>query len=109
MLRKIEGKETQELLKEWADKIASYDPQADLKSRIERYTNNEKKKPSGKPAPSDLQPGPVADMNRPGHCYASVIKPLTGLAVKGAASIKASTTASMAPLERACITRSLAR
>ncbi len=83
VLRKIEGKETQEVLKEWADKIASYDPQADLKSRIERYTNNEKKKPSGKPAPSNLQPGPVADMNRPGHCYASVIKPLTGHAVKG--------------------------
>ena len=84
VLRKIEGKETQELLKEWADKIASYDPQADLKSRIERYTNNEKKKPGGRPAPSDLQPGPAADMNRPGHSYASVIKPLTGLAAKGA-------------------------
>ena len=84
VLGKIEGNETQELLKEWTDKIASYDPHVDLKSRIERYTNNEKKKPSGKPAPSDLQPGPVADMNRPGHCYASVIQPLTGLAVKGA-------------------------
>lgn len=84
VLRKIEGKETQELLKEWTDKIASYDPQADLKSRIDRYNGNEQKKPSGKPAPSDLRPGPVADMNRPGHCYASVIRPLTGFAVKGA-------------------------
>jgi len=84
VLRNIEGQETQEWLKEWSDKIASYDPQADLKSRIERYTNHEKKKPSGQPAPSDLRPGPVADMNRPGHCYAGVIKPLTGLAVKGA-------------------------
>ncbi len=84
VLRKIEGKETQEVLKEWAEKIAKYDPQADLKSRIERYDRNEKRKPSGKPAPSDLQPGPLADMNRPGHCYASVIKPLTGFAVKGA-------------------------
>ena len=83
VLRNIDGPETQTLLKEWSEKIASYDPQADLKSRIERYTNHEKKKPSGQPVPSDLRPGPVADMNRPGHCYAGVIKPLTGLAVKG--------------------------
>jgi sialate O-acetylesterase len=83
-MAKVEGRETKELLKEWADKIAAYDAQADLQSRIQRHNDNEKKKPSGKPAPSDLRPGPVADMNRPGRCYASVIRPLTGLAVKGA-------------------------
>ena len=37
--------------------------------------------PSSKP-PSDLRPGPAADKNRPGYCYASVIRPLEGLAVK---------------------------
>jgi sialate O-acetylesterase len=38
---------------------------------------------SSKP-PSDLRPGPAADKNRPGYCYASVIRPLEGFAVKGA-------------------------
>ena len=84
VLQKIESKETKELLQEWTDKIAVYDPQADLQKRVENYNNNEKKKASGQPVPSDLRPGPVADMNRPGRCYASVIKPLTGFAVKGA-------------------------
>lgn len=84
VLQTIEGQETRELLKEWADKIAAYDPQADLKSRVERHAANEKKKPSGKPAPTELRPGPVADMNRPGYCYAGVLRPLTGFAVKGA-------------------------
>ncbi|HQW28257.1 MAG TPA: sialate O-acetylesterase [Verrucomicrobiales bacterium] len=84
VLQQIDGKETRELLKDWTDRIAAYDPQADLRKRIEDYNNNEKKKPSGKPVPSDLRPGPVADMNRPGRCYAGAIKPLAGLAVKGA-------------------------
>jgi sialate O-acetylesterase len=88
VLRKIDGKETRDMLKEWDDKIAAYDPQADLKKRIESYNaNKEKMKEKGKtqPAPADLRPGQVADRNRPGHCYASVIKPLGGLAIKGAA------------------------
>lgn len=34
--------------------------------------------------PSDLRPGPIADKNRPGYCYASVIQPLEGFAIKGA-------------------------
>ena len=40
--------------------------------------------PADSQPPSDLRPGPVADKNRPGCCYASVIKPLRGLAVAGA-------------------------
>ena len=84
VIRKVEGKETQDWLQEWANKIATYDAQADLKSRIERHNKNPKKKASGEPPPSDLRPGPIADRNRPGFCYASVIRPLTGLAVKGA-------------------------
>jgi len=87
VLRKIDGKETRDMLKEWDDKIAAYDPQADLKKRIESYNaNKEKMKEKGKtqPAPADLRPGPVADRNRPGYCYASVIRPLGGLAIKGA-------------------------
>jgi sialate O-acetylesterase len=87
VLRKIDGKETRDMLKEWDDKIAAYDPQADLKKRIESYNANKEKmkdKDKTQPAPTDLRPGPVADRNRPGHCYASVIRPLAGLTIKGA-------------------------
>ena len=84
-LRKIDGKETRDLLKEWDDKIAAYNPQADLEQRIASYHKNiEKMKAKGEPLPSDLRPGPAADMNRPGRCYAGVIRSLGGLAVKGA-------------------------
>jgi sialate O-acetylesterase len=40
--------------------------------------------PADSEPPSDLRPGPAADRNRPGFCYASVIRPLAGLAVRGA-------------------------
>jgi len=91
VLRKIDGKETRDMLKEWDDKIAAFDPQLDLKNRIAGYEGKMKKtKAEGKslPAdskpPSDLRSGPAADRNRPGHCYAGVIRPLAGLAIKGA-------------------------
>ncbi len=84
VLQLVDGKETRDLLKEWKDKIAAYDPKADLQARIARHQENEKKKPTGQPVPSDLRPGPVADMNRPGRCYAGVIRPLAGLSIKGA-------------------------
>ncbi len=91
VLAKIEGKETQDMLKDWADRIAAFDPQADLQQRIVNYhRNKEARAKQGNPLPpdseppSDLRPGPAADRNRPGYCYASVIRPLEGLAVKGA-------------------------
>jgi sialate O-acetylesterase len=91
VLRKIEGAETRAMLKEWDDKIAAFAPQADLKARVAAYENRMKNlqasgqaiPPDSKP-PSDLRPGPVADQNRPGCRYASVIQPLRGLAVAGA-------------------------
>ena len=84
-LDKIDGPETRDMLKEWNDKIAAYDPQADLQKRIDNYNaNKERMKDQNKPVPADLRPGPAADRNRPGYCYAAVIKPLGGLAIKGA-------------------------
>ena len=60
-------------------------PQADLKKRIESYEANQQKKGAkAKPRPTEPRPGPAADKNRPGYCYAGVIKPLAGLAIKGA-------------------------
>ncbi|HEY3319020.1 MAG TPA: hypothetical protein VGP72_00890 [Planctomycetota bacterium] len=91
VLQKIDGAETRAVLKEWADRIAAFDPQADLKARVAAHENRMKSLqakgqtiPAESQPPSDLRPGPSADRNRPGHCYASVIKPLRGLAVAGA-------------------------
>jgi sialate O-acetylesterase len=91
VLGEIEGKETQAKLKEWEEKIATYDAGAELAKRIANYERKKKKAAEdGKPLPadskppSDLKPGPVVDMNRPGYCYASMIRPLEGLSVKGA-------------------------
>ena len=91
VLRKIEGAETQAMLKDWDDRIAAFDPQADLKARVAAYENRMKNLqakgqpiPADSKPPSDLRPGPVGDKNRPGCRYASVIQPLRGLAVAGA-------------------------
>lgn len=90
VLQKIPGPETQAMLKDWADRIAAFDPQADLKSRVTAYENRLKNLQSrGQPIPADsqpptdLRPGPVADRNRPGYCYASVMRPLRDFAVAG--------------------------
>jgi sialate O-acetylesterase len=91
VLLNIEGRETREKLQEWKDKIAGYDAKADLQNRITNYERRKQKLaeqgnplPADSQPPSDLRPGPVADKNRPGYCYASVIQPLEGLSVKGA-------------------------
>jgi len=91
VLRAIEGNETRAMLKEWEDRIAAFDPKADLEARVKSYENrirNQRARGEAVPAdsrpPDDLRPGPVGDMNRPGCRFASVIQPLRGLAVSGA-------------------------
>ena len=88
VIEKIDGTETRDVLKDWSDRIAAFDPRADLEARIARYENRMKNfKAKGQPVPadskppSDLRPGPAGDKNRPGYCYASVIQPLSGIAV----------------------------
>lgn len=90
VLQKIEGAETQAMLKAWADRIAAFDPQADLEARVAAYENRMKNLqakgqsiPADSQPPTDLRPGPVADRNRPSYCYASVMRPLRDLAVAG--------------------------
>lgn len=90
VMRSIAGKETQEKMREWEERIAAYDAQADLKQRIanfearkERLAKEGNPMPADSEPPSDLRPGPAADRNRPGYCYASVIRPIEGLAVCG--------------------------
>ncbi len=90
VLQKIEGTETQAMLKDWADRIAAFDPQADLKARVDAYEIRMKNLqatgqsiPADSQPPGDLRPGPASDRNRPGCCYASVMGPLRDLAVAG--------------------------
>ncbi len=90
VLQKIDGAETQAMLKQWADRIAAYDPQADLAARVAAYENRIKSLrakgeaiPADSKPPTDLRPGPAADRNRPGYCFAGVIRPLRGLTVAG--------------------------
>lgn len=91
VLQKVEGAETRALMKDWADRIAAFDPQADLKARQAAHENRIKNLqakgqsvPADSKPPTDPRPGPVDDRNRPGHCFAGVIKPLRGLATAGA-------------------------
>ncbi len=91
VLRQIQGQETRDKLQQWQDRIASYDAHVDLQNRIANYERRKQRSaeqgnplPADTQPPSDLRPGPVADRNRPGYCYASVIRPLEGISVKGA-------------------------
>ncbi|MCH7227735.1 sialate O-acetylesterase [Haloferula sp. A504] len=85
VLKQLEAEETRAMMKDWQEKIAAWDPKADLEQRVANYEKNiEKMKQRGTPKPTDLRPGPVADKNRPGCRYASAIEPLKGLAVAGA-------------------------
>ncbi len=91
VLRKIDTPQVKAALSDWDQKVATWDGEADLKQRIadwrkqaEAMKKQGKEMPANKPEPSDIRPGPPLDMNRPGNCYASMIGPLEGLAVKGA-------------------------
>lgn len=91
VLRKIETPLVALLMSEWDEKVAQFDPQQDLASRVQAYQTrvaNLKAQGQEIPAnltePTDLRPGPAFDQNRPGNCYASMIAPISGLAVKGA-------------------------
>ncbi len=91
IMKQIQGEETQAKLAEWNEKIAAYDAKTDLEGRIKNYERKKEKAekdgkplPAGSKPPSDLRPGPKADHNRPGYCYAGMISPMKGLSVKGA-------------------------
>jgi len=91
VLRKIDTPEVKTKLADWDEKVAAFDSQQDLEERIKRHHDwvarmkkDGKQIPADRKVPSDLRPGPAMDQNRPGNCYASMIAPLSGLAVKGA-------------------------
>ena len=88
VLRAMDSDPVRAKLAEWDQKVAGWDPQKDLDERIARHRQTvEKMQKEGKtppPAPVGFEPGPAANANYPGACYAGMISPLAGLAVKGA-------------------------
>jgi sialate O-acetylesterase len=91
VLKTIDTPEVRDTLAEWDKKVAAFDSQKDLDARVNQYNDwAARMKADGKPipadrkAPTDLQPGPAMDLNRPGSLYASMLSPIAGLSVKGA-------------------------
>jgi sialate O-acetylesterase len=91
VMRKIDTPQVKTLLATWDEKVAQFDPKKDLEEQVKKYHERmDRMKKEGKPVPADskeptqFRPGPAADANRPGSCYAGMIAPLTGFAVKGA-------------------------
>lgn len=91
ILKKMDAKAVRALLAEWDKKISEWDPKKDLANRIRRHQQwvesmkkQGKKIPADRKIPSDLRAGPLENANYPGNCYASIITPLAGFAVKGA-------------------------
>jgi sialate O-acetylesterase len=89
-LEKLGTPEVTGLLAEWDRKVAEFVPEEDLENRIKRHNSwLAEMKAQGKPIPADrrpptdLQPGPVADMNRPGNLFASTLNTIAGLPIKG--------------------------
>lgn len=91
VLRTIDTPQVKAKLAEWDAKVAEFDPKKDLEDQIKRYhewvarqTKEGKAIPADRKVPTEVRPGPAMDQNRPGNCYASMIAPIAGLAVKGA-------------------------
>ena len=85
LLKSMTNEVVRAIFAEWEKKAAGWDPQKDLADRIKKYNQRmaEQKSPNDHP-PSDLRGGPLDDQNAPGNCYASIISPIAGFAVKGA-------------------------
>lgn len=91
VLREMDSPTTQAKLAKWDADVAAWDAEADLQKRIAQHhrwilQQRKESKPipsDRKTPPSDLRPGPIANHNHPGHCYAGMIAPLAGLSVKG--------------------------
>lgn len=92
VLRGIEARPVADLLAKWDADVAAWDAEADLATRIKQHEQYvARMKADGNPIPAnraepptDLRPGPIANHNRPGSCYAGMIAPIAGLSVKGA-------------------------
>lgn len=91
VLEEIKTDEVTDLLSRWEEKVAAFDAKQDLEDRVKKHNDwvaNRKKQgkaiPADRTVPTDLKPGPAFDQNRPGNCYAGMMAPISGMAVKGA-------------------------
>ena len=90
-LRALDEPFLREKLADWDRRVAEWDAAKDLAQRVQQNRDWVARQLAAgnavpedrKQDPSDLRPGPIADPNHPGHCFAGMIAPLQGLAVKG--------------------------
>ena len=90
-MRALPDESVRNKLADWDARVAQWDATKDLAQRVRQNREwVEKQVAAGKPVPedrkqdpTDLRPGPIADVNHPGHCFAGMIAPLMGLSVKG--------------------------
>lgn len=90
-LRTVDEPHLRSKLADWERRAAEWNAEQDLARRVaehrkrlqQRLAAGETVPTEQQQEPTDLRPGPIADANFPGHCYAGMIAPLAGLAVKG--------------------------
>jgi sialate O-acetylesterase len=80
--------ENDSLLLQWNSKVATYDPENDLKEKIKNWEirNAARIKDGLEPAPKPTEPSPYPayDRNFPGSSFIGMVAPIAGLTVKGA-------------------------
>jgi sialate O-acetylesterase len=90
VLRKIDSPPVRAKLTEWDARVESYEPAKALEARIKAYNDRtermraEGRDVSGRTPPTTPPANPNTNFNYPGNCYAGMIAPLEGLAIKGA-------------------------
>ena len=77
------------VISDWDKQVAAWDPKKELENQIKLNEQKmEELKEQGntptEPPPSKPVGAPIDNQNYPGNCYASMIAPIAGLAVKGA-------------------------
>lgn len=90
-LREMDHPAVTAVLADWDAKVAAFDPQKDLEKRIASHgpwlkvmeQRGQQVPDDRKTPPTELLPGPIADVNHPGSCYAGMLTPIKGLSVKG--------------------------
>ena len=84
VVKSMDSDVVRSLISDWDKKVAAWDPKKELENQIKKYEQRMVEKPSNEPPPSKPVGAPIDNQNYPGNCYASMISPIAGLAVKGA-------------------------
>lgn len=89
VVRSMDSEVVRALVSDWDRQVAAWDPKKELENQIKQHEQNmEELKKQGQASnespPSKPAGAPIDNQNYPGNCYASMIAPIAGLAVKGA-------------------------